>query len=60
MQELTPRELLLSEEFLGNITDDGYLGASLDEIRDSINVKHSQYLTGTATARYFLNSTCPE
>ena len=38
MQELSPRELLLSEEFLGNITDDGYLGATLEEIRDSINV----------------------
>jgi RNA polymerase sigma-54 factor len=46
MQELTPRELLLSEEFLGNITDDGYLGASLDEIRDSINVMLEVHAAG--------------
>jgi RNA polymerase sigma-54 factor len=46
MQELTPRELLLSEEFLGNITDDGYLGASLEEIRDSINVMLEAHARG--------------
>jgi RNA polymerase sigma-54 factor len=46
MQELTPRELLLSEEFLGNITDDGYLGATLDQIRDSINVMLEGHAAG--------------
>ena len=35
--DLTPRELLLAEEFVGNISDDGYLTATLDEIRDGIN-----------------------
>lgn len=34
---LTPRQLLLAEEFLGNIKDDGYLAASLEEILGSIN-----------------------
>ncbi len=38
MLDLSPRELLLSEEFLGNITDDGYLSASLEEILDSANL----------------------
>jgi RNA polymerase sigma-54 factor len=51
MQELTPRELLLSEEFLGNITDDGYLGATLDEIRDSINVMLEMHAAGEDGAR---------
>jgi RNA polymerase sigma-54 factor len=32
--DLTPRQLLLAEEFLGNIAEDGYLGATLDEIVD--------------------------
>ena len=35
--DLTPRQQLLSEEFLGNISDDGYLAATLDEILASIN-----------------------
>lgn len=30
--DLTPRQQLLAEEFLGNIGEDGYLGASLEEI----------------------------
>ena len=51
MQELTPRDLLLSEEFLGNITDDGYLGATLDEIRDSINVMLEAHAAGEADGR---------
>ena len=34
---LTPRQQLLSEEFLGNINEDGYLGASLEEISGSVN-----------------------
>jgi len=35
--ELTPRQRLLSEEFLGNIMDDGYLGSTLEEIHGSVN-----------------------
>ena len=30
--DLTPRQQLLAEEFIGNIAEDGYLGASLEEI----------------------------
>ena len=35
--DLTPRQLLLAEEFLGNINDEGYLTASLDQILASVN-----------------------
>jgi RNA polymerase sigma-54 factor len=35
--ELNPRQLLLAEEFIGNINDDGYLVASLEEILAGIN-----------------------
>ena len=37
MMTLTPRQLLLAEEFLGNINEDGYLAASLEEILGSVN-----------------------
>src|SRR4029453_15361336 len=37
MLVLTPRQLLLAEEFLGNINEEGYLAASLDEILGSVN-----------------------
>ena len=35
--ELNPRQFLLAEEFIGNINDDGYLAASLEEILEGIN-----------------------
>jgi len=35
--ELNPREMLLADEFLGNINDDGYLATPVQEIVDSIN-----------------------
>ncbi|MGH7702616.1 MAG: RNA polymerase factor sigma-54 [Gemmatimonadales bacterium] len=35
--DLTPRQLLLAEEFLGNIKEDGYLAATLEEIQGSVN-----------------------
>ena len=35
--DLTPRQKLLVEEFLGNIKDDGYLAASLEEILEQVN-----------------------
>jgi RNA polymerase sigma-54 factor len=38
MLDLSPRQQLLAEEFIGNINDDGYLSASLEEILDSINM----------------------
>ncbi|MBM4193262.1 MAG: RNA polymerase factor sigma-54 [Gemmatimonadetes bacterium] len=35
--DLSPRQRLLAEEFVGNIGDDGYLTATLEEIREGIN-----------------------
>jgi RNA polymerase sigma-54 factor len=37
MMTLNPRQLLLAEEFLGNINEEGYLAASLEEIQGSVN-----------------------
>jgi len=44
LMHLTPRQRLLSEEFLGNINDDGYLSASLEEILGSVNALMESYL----------------
>ena len=35
--DLTPRQMLLSEEFIGNVGEDGYLQASLEEIVEGAN-----------------------
>ncbi len=35
--ELSPREMLLADEFLGNINDDGYLAIPLEQIVESVN-----------------------
>jgi RNA polymerase sigma-54 factor len=35
--ELNPREMLLADEFLGNINDDGYLAIPVPEIIESVN-----------------------
>jgi RNA polymerase sigma-54 factor len=43
--DLTPRQVILADEFIGNINEDGYLASSLDEIRDGINdliAKHAE------------------
>src|SRR3954470_25030696 len=45
---LTPRQLLLAEEFLGNINEEGYLAASLDEILGSVNQLMAGHLTEPA------------
>jgi RNA polymerase sigma-54 factor len=37
MLDLTDRQLVLAEEFLGNLGEDGYLQASLEEIVDGAN-----------------------
>ncbi len=34
---LTPRQMLLGEEIIGNIDDDGYLACSLSEVVESLN-----------------------
>jgi len=41
--DLTPRQQLLSEEFIGNIAEDGYLQASLEEITDGANALLEEY-----------------
>jgi RNA polymerase sigma-54 factor len=48
MLTLTPRQLLLAEEFLGNINEEGYLAASLEEIRNSVNQLVSAHVDGKA------------
>jgi RNA polymerase sigma-54 factor len=35
--ELNPREMLLADEFIGDIGDDGYLAASVEEVVASLN-----------------------
>jgi RNA polymerase sigma-54 factor len=35
--ELDPREMLLADEFLGNINDDGYLATPVEEVIESVN-----------------------
>jgi RNA polymerase sigma-54 factor len=35
--DLSPRQQLLAEEFIGNIAEDGYLGATLEEIVHGVN-----------------------
>ena len=41
--DLSPRQVVLAEEFIGNIDEDGYLKASIEEITDGVNdmVKHA-------------------
>ncbi len=41
--DLNPRQLLLAEEFIGNIGDDGYLQASLDDVTKGINDLQEEY-----------------
>jgi len=45
MLELTPRQHLLAEEFLGNMTEDGYLAASLEELIGSVNQLVASHVT---------------
>jgi RNA polymerase sigma-54 factor len=40
--ELDPRQMLLADEFLGNINDDGYLASPVEEIVASLNDMISQ------------------
>ncbi|MGH7519107.1 MAG: RNA polymerase factor sigma-54 [Gemmatimonadales bacterium] len=37
LMELSPRQRLLAEEFLGNLSEEGYLAATLEEILASVN-----------------------
>ncbi|HYC32113.1 MAG TPA: RNA polymerase factor sigma-54 [Gemmatimonadales bacterium] len=46
MMTLSPRQLLLAEEFLGNINEEGYLAASLEEILGSVNELVREHVEG--------------
>jgi RNA polymerase sigma-54 factor len=46
MLTLNPRQLLLAEEFLGNINEEGYLAASLEEILASVNQLVAAHVRG--------------
>jgi RNA polymerase sigma-54 factor len=46
MLTLSPRQLLLAEEFLGNINEEGYLAAGLDEILASVNQLVAAHVRG--------------
>ena len=48
MMTLSPRQLLLAEEFLGNINEEGYLAASLEEILGSMNQLVAAHARGGA------------
>jgi len=50
MMTLTPRQLLLGEEFLGNINEEGYLTASLEEILGSVNELVAGHVTAGGEA----------
>ncbi len=50
MLELSARQRLLSEEFIGNINDDGYLVASLEEILGSVNQLVAEHAGAAPTA----------
>ena len=46
MMTLSSRQLLLAEEFLGNINEEGYLAASLEEILGSVNELVREHVEG--------------
>jgi RNA polymerase sigma-54 factor len=46
MLTLSPRQLLLAEEFLGNINEEGYLAASVEEILGSVNQLVAAHVRG--------------
>jgi len=50
MMELTSRQQLLSEEFLGNLNDEGYLIAPMREILDSVNLLLESHAAAPAPA----------
>lgn len=52
--DLSPRQKLLSEEFLGNLKDDGYLAATLEEILEQVDrlmEHHADKVTAARRAR---------
>jgi RNA polymerase sigma-54 factor len=51
MLTITSRQLLLAEEFLGNINEEGYLAASLEEILGSVNHLIAGHVEGGGEGR---------
>ncbi len=51
LMEFTPRQMLLAEEFVGNIGDDGYLAASVEEVVGSVNELLRLHAQAQAEAR---------
>ncbi len=49
--DLTPRQKLLSEEFLGNLKDDGYLASTLEEILEQVDRLMEQHADKATAAR---------
>jgi RNA polymerase sigma-54 factor len=49
--DVSPRERFLSEEFIGNIGDDGYLRASLEQILEGANGRREDELRTLAEGR---------
>jgi RNA polymerase sigma-54 factor len=52
MLDLSPRQQLLAEEFIGNIAEDGYLGATLEDIVNGVNQvlqQHAEQAEGEVT-----------
>jgi RNA polymerase sigma-54 factor len=49
--DLSPRQKLLSEEFLGNLKDDGYLAATLEEILEQVDRLMEQHAEKAAAVR---------
>jgi RNA polymerase sigma-54 factor len=52
MLDLSPRQQLLAEEFIGNIAEDGYLGATLEDIVNGVNQvlqQHAEEAEGDVT-----------
>ncbi len=47
MLDLSPRQLLLAEHFIGNIGDDGYLSASLEEVVQGANASLEEFAAET-------------
>ncbi|MBA3345927.1 MAG: RNA polymerase factor sigma-54 [Gemmatimonadales bacterium] len=51
MMDLTARQLLLGDEFLGNINEDGYLAATVEEVLASVNQLVAGHLEGERAAQ---------
>ncbi|HXS25755.1 MAG TPA: RNA polymerase factor sigma-54 [Gemmatimonadales bacterium] len=60
LMELTPRQRLLAEEFLGNMTEDGYLAASLEELVGSVNQMVASHFERAAAPEDDLNEIVDE